>query len=52
MQVNLDKVLISFKTNVFKALAKTLFMPFRLTVVALAKNAAIRMKNLDKKPRF
>ena len=27
-------------------------MPFRLTVVALAKNAAIRMKNLDKNHVF
>lgn len=35
-----------------KHLQKALFMPFRLTVVTLAKNAAIRMRNLDRKTRF
>ena len=35
---------LKLSKNVFKALAKNLFMPFRSTVVASAKNAAIEMK--------
>ena len=38
--------------NALKALAKTLFMPFRLKVKASAKNAAIRMKNQIKENTF
>ena len=38
--------------NVLKALSKNLLIPFGLTVVASAKNAAIRKKNLDKKPQL
>ena len=38
--------------NVFKALAKNLFMPFRSTVVASAKNAAIEMKIQIKRNTF